>query len=78
MAESLYWPNLCLLPPGWHLFRIEWSCGRVVCDLHRNGDNALARSSGHHRSPRGAFEHACLRAVALAQIDAALASAEAT
>ena len=57
-----YWPDLTGMPDGWRLFRIEWSCGRALVDLRRLQDNAMARSSGNHRTPAAAFMDACARA----------------
>jgi hypothetical protein len=59
MTDISYWPDLKTLPSGWRLFRIEWSCGRATADLHRNDDNAMARSGGNHRTPASAFNAAC-------------------
>lgn len=52
-----YWPGLNGLPSGWELFRIEWSCGRSLVELHKG--RSMVRSSGAHRTPAGAFTQAC-------------------
>lgn len=57
----IYWPDLRQLPSGWKLFRIEWSCGRSLVELHKG--NSMVRSSGQHRTPSSAFTQACERAI---------------